>query len=237
MKIRKQYQESLSRIKNRELSCNRSGLQVTLDSLVIEGEGPLSSNRDENNQLTDVVLEDELLGNLDPAVDAGIKPFVRNRFLDDEDVSFESSKINTVTFSKAIFLNGTIIHYSDQPCCLQLIDEEGIDSISCDDCDSYSPSDCPFIDDDCLFEDVRSVFRNIEKFQSLQASRSIRVARIIYKELVAHGRPLHYSLIARIMKGRYPNLNLTDQEVYEFMLQYPEMIERVGEGIYQAKRG
>jgi hypothetical protein len=57
----------------------------------------------------------------------------------------------------------------------------------------------------------------------------------VYTELKDHGRPLHYDMIAKIVKSRYPFLGLSPYKVLYLMERHPEKFECVGQGVYKTK--
>lgn len=154
--------------------------------------------------------------------------------IEDEIQGEDINSAYAIVFSTTILANGYFFHYNDRPCCLQSLTVKETDSTPCDECEYFLPSECPLNIDDCLFTDVRSIFNVIEKFRTAKALRSLKAARIIHHELMLHGRPLHYSVITNIVMKRYPELKLSKQEIYEFMLSYPELIQRVDDGVYKA---
>lgn len=58
----------------------------------------------------------------------------------------------------------------------------------------------------------------------------------IYDELKGHGRPLHYTVIAKIVRGKFENFsNKTDRQVLGKMIQFKWMFTRISEGVYYIK--
>jgi len=144
-----------------------------------------------------------------------------------------SSRMESGIFGNHIIVDGISISSRDLPPCLRVLDPSPDDC--CDTCDYFISNNCLLRFDEFFAEEIYN-FNNMRlERQLILLQRSRLVAKIIFDELKKHGRPLHYSIISKIVVDRYPKLNLTKQEVYQFILMHPEIIKRVGEGIYQAR--
>ena len=90
-------------------------------------------------------------------------------------------------------------------------------------------------------DDINSLFGNrVDQGHRVHpkvknARRRELILATIYKELKAHGRPLHYSTIGNIIMSRYPKLSITSESIYRIILNHSELFERVDQGVYQAK--
>jgi hypothetical protein len=144
-----------------------------------------------------------------------------------------SSRLATGVFGKIIIVDGLKISLYDSPPCFRkknvLSDED------CEACEYFSPRECLLRFDDYLFEDLNRFIAIRAEQQVEQVKRKQIVSDIIHKELLSHGRPLHYSMISKIIIGRYPKLHLTENSIRRFLEWHPELFERIEEGIYRAK--
>lgn len=144
-----------------------------------------------------------------------------------------SSRMESGIFGKHIIVDGISISSSDLPQCLRVLDPSPDDC--CENCDFFISKNCLLRFDEFFAHEIYTLNKLKFERQVIMFQRSRLVAKIIFDELKKHGRALHYSVICRMVVDRYPKLNLNKQEVYQFMLMHPEIIERVGEGVYQAK--
>lgn len=80
---------------------------------------------------------------------------------------------------------------------------------------------------------------NIDQLEAyLHSSASIdeaSISQIIHNELQAHGRPLHYTIITKIIQGRYPKIGITDRDIQRHLRQHSELFERVSPGVFKAR--
>jgi hypothetical protein len=143
------------------------------------------------------------------------------------------SRLDTGIFGKTTFVDGIRIHLFDEPKCLRTGQDN--DASGCDYCDFFSPINCLLKYDEFLIEDLNR-FKAIRLKKRVESARwGKAIVQIILYELKAHGRPLHYSIIAKIIISRYPKLRLGEKSVYQFIILHPELFERVDPGVYRAK--
>ena len=144
-----------------------------------------------------------------------------------------SARMETGMFGKSIVVDGIRLSQYDGPSCIQL--DKRWSSTQCDSCEFFSPNNCLLRWDEFLLEDInRFTEIRAERAEAFARKRRI-ITKTIYKELKAHGRPLHYTVIARIIMERYPKFKLKDHSVYHYLLWHPELFERVDAGVYRAK--
>lgn len=144
-----------------------------------------------------------------------------------------SARLETGMFGKAIVVDGIRMSPFDGPSCFYL--ERSQIYSECHNCTFFSPRNCLLRFDEYLLDDIRR-FTEIreERAEALERKRRV-ITRTIQKELKAHGRPLHYTVIAKIIMGRYPKFRLNAHSVYHYLLWHPELFERVDAGVYRAK--
>lgn len=144
-----------------------------------------------------------------------------------------SARIETGMFGKTVVVDGIRISQYDGPPCFYL-DEAKIFT-QCNTCTYFSRRNCLLRHDEFLLEDIRRFTEiRIERAEVLERKRRV-ITRTIQKELKAHGRPLHYTVIAKIIMGRYPKYRLNAHRVYHYLRWHPELFERVDAGVYRAK--
>jgi hypothetical protein len=61
----------------------------------------------------------------------------------------------------------------------------------------------------------------------------ISKTNIIFNELSSHGRPLHYTIVTKIIKDRH--FEITDRAVYQILYRHPELFDRIDIGVYRAR--
>jgi hypothetical protein len=144
-----------------------------------------------------------------------------------------SSRMASGIFGNHIKVDGISISYTDLPPCLKILDSSQEDC--CDNCEFFSSNRCLLRFDEYFVHEIYTFNKMRLERQLLFLQRSRLVAKLVHDELIKHGRPLHYSVISKMVVDRYPKFNLSKQEVYQFILMHPEIIIRVDEGIYTAK--
>lgn len=145
----------------------------------------------------------------------------------------QSSRLETGIFGKTIIVDGLKIPANGGPPCLSggnVVSEE-----DCETCEYFSSKECLLRYDSYLFEELNQFLAIREEQQVQQIKRSKAISKIIHYELKAHGRPLHYSMISKIITSRYPKLHLSEKGIRRFMDWHRDLFERVEEGIYKAK--
>jgi hypothetical protein len=142
-----------------------------------------------------------------------------------------------VMLGSRLHVGGISISPYDSPRCF----EKGkiLPLSECQLCDFFSAKECPFRDDPFLFQDTNIFYTQRKKYreehrQEIEKRRR-SVIGAIYAELKAHGRPLHYQVICKIMNDRYPQLKLTASAILHFMLRNPRKFEWLNQGVYKAK--
>lgn len=144
-----------------------------------------------------------------------------------------SSRLETGMFGKTIVVDGIRISQYDGPPCFYLKKKQIY--LQCNSCTFFSPHNCLLRYDEFLLDDIRR-FTEIreERAEAIEKRRRI-ITRTIQKELKAHGRPLHYSVIAKIIMSRYPKFRLNARGIFHYLLRHPELFEKVDSGVYRAK--
>lgn len=141
-------------------------------------------------------------------------------------------RIGVGIYGGTLYVNEIHIHLyeSDRPPCLK---DSFVEGDSCEICEFLHRDDCLLLLDEFLVDEAY-VFAEIYASQAAVARESEELAEDVYRELVKHGRPLHYSVIAELIKGRYPERPVTARRIYLMMAAHSEMFERVETGVYRA---
>jgi hypothetical protein len=137
-------------------------------------------------------------------------------------------------YGNSLFIDGVRINSFSRPRCLKV----GfiLDDARCELCDFFSSQECIFREDPFLFEDALMLAAGKRDLNAQHKERRKTVIRAIYGELQAHGRPLHYTVLAQIVAERYPHLKLSKYSVLGMMKCHPEIFENLGEGAFQCKQ-
>jgi hypothetical protein len=153
------------------------------------------------------------------------QPTSRNEQSDDE-----SSSIAGLGYhGRDVFIDGVRLSPDDCPVCLER--EKG----NCAECDFFDPGICLLMQDAAFKEDLVTLFDLYRKQSAAQSRRPqalIRAARI---ELQAHGRPLHYTVLAAMIAKRFRQLKVTERGVMLILALHPEEFECLEPGVYQCK--
>ena len=62
------------------------------------------------------------------------------------------------------------------------------------------------------------------------------LVRTVYTELAAHGRPLHCTVLARMIADRHPHLDVSPRGIAAIMSAHPDRFERLRPGVYRCRR-
>lgn len=151
---------------------------------------------------------------------------------DDTIGSLKNPMIDTASFGTTLVINEVRINPNHLPKCLKI---GFIRERDCDVCEFLSPYDCALKDDAELFEVARIYIVGARQRYYENKKRLNSAIRAIYNELKAHGRPLHYSVLAKMVIKRYPKLKLTEMRVLGTMRKHPEFFRNIGEGVFQCK--
>lgn len=110
---------------------------------------------------------------------------------------------------------------------------------NCPSCLYFDPFSCPISRNAALQEDVTVLFEIARQRRAEQrAERYARwkeVALALRSELTAHGRPLHYSVLTKMLARRHRRLKVNEAEVIVALSRFPDMFEKIDEGVYRAR--
>ncbi len=135
-----------------------------------------------------------------------------------------------ISRSEHIWVDGVRISPYDCPDCLKW------EEFDCDQCAFFSPETCPLLRDLFLMLDTRTFFVLYRERFEAQRKRQQRLIRAVRSELQAHGRPLHYTVLARMVADRHPKLRVSERSVLKIMAHHPEVFEKVAEGVYRYRK-
>jgi hypothetical protein len=106
----------------------------------------------------------------------------------------------------------------------------------CDRCNFFGPETCPIMADKANHGLTQLAFQLYQKL--IYVPRGIGdIGEILQKELLDHGRPLHFSLLTRIIIDRYAMKDLSTRTVHQTLRVNPIFFADVGDGVYQAIKG
>jgi hypothetical protein len=144
-----------------------------------------------------------------------------------------SARTGTGIFGKWVIVGGVRFSLWDGPPCIYTDKKQP--NNHCDDCEFFSPLNCLLRYDEYLLEDIRRFIQighdRVEQYRRKERA----ILKLLHKELRAHGRPLHYTVISRIMISRYPKLKMTIQRTYRYLNRHPDWFDKIDTGIYRAK--
>lgn len=159
---------------------------------------------------------------------------VENNFLGMQQEGIDLlSRYESGIYGNTIFVDGVRFSTFEGPPCIRL-GQELVD-VLCESCEYFSPINCLLKYDEFLVEDIKRQRRIELEHQAKIVHRGRIVTKIIFDELKGHGRPLHYSVITKIIVARYPKLLLNERKISRYLLWHPELFESMGDGVYRAK--
>jgi hypothetical protein len=136
-------------------------------------------------------------------------------------------------YGRRLVIGGVPITSSDYPHCIEVhrIPHKSY----CHNCEFFSIIDCPIRRDITILRDAITLFAHHKRYAQEFEERKQIIIETIFTELKAHGRPLHYEVVSRILHDRHPNLKLNSRKVLQYMHWHPEKFENIDRGVYQAK--
>ena len=129
-------------------------------------------------------------------------------------------------------------------CYLYSVPITGQDYPSCLGKTDYNCDECSFVIEDqegrCRLQQSRwlrnLVWNTIAPWVKVEKAKDF-LREAIEHELRLHGRALHYTIIARIVVERYPDMNATESSVYQTLWSHPDVFQRVAPGVYRVDAG
>lgn len=128
------------------------------------------------------------------------------------------------------YLDGVPLTGLSYPTCLEQ------DQFDCSDCEFFDEDDCPLRRSSYLRQDTWDVIEPWVAACRLQRQRP-RLEAALQQELRAHGRPLHYTLIAQIIRERHPHLAASDHHIVRVLHASPQLFRKVAQGLYTLAGG
>jgi hypothetical protein len=125
-----------------------------------------------------------------------------------------------------IYLDGVRITPLNCPDCLQGRAED------CGRCLFFQPEVCSLRNDQWLVEDLTSILAEYREDYRRWMRRRRALLAAMCGELNAHGRPLHYTVLAQMIAHRHPRLQASETSVLHMLAEHSEKFEKVGEGVY-----
>jgi hypothetical protein len=104
-------------------------------------------------------------------------------------------------------------------------------------CSFFDPVSCRLRCDPELRCDLKSILDEYRERLIARRARHRRFINALRAELRAHGRPLHYTVLAQIMADRYPGFRVTESKVLKVLACYSDVFEKTDEGVYQVRAG
>ena len=126
------------------------------------------------------------------------------------------------------YIDGVCISLNSYPECLDA-------KTKCIYCVFFDSHDCRLRRDTSLREELKTLLDIERESREAQRRRQRAFVRAIHQELQAHGRPLHYEVLARIVAERHPKLGITATGVLRTMSWHPEEFECIETGVYKCK--
>lgn len=130
-------------------------------------------------------------------------------------------------YGEQVWIGGVRISPDDCPDCLR--GEE----FDCSQCTFFTPQTCRLRRDPFQMRDIRTLLDIYRERRAVQLKRQQELIHTVHSELQAHGRPLHYAVLARMVADRHPKLQMSEHRILRIMASHPDVFERVAEGVYR----
>ena len=99
-------------------------------------------------------------------------------------------------------------------------------------CSFFDPGTCRLRDDWELRHDLKVILGDYRERLFALRGRQERFVSALHTELQAHGRPLHYTVLAQMMADRHSTLQVTETKVLMTLVHHSEVFEKIDEGVY-----
>lgn len=142
-------------------------------------------------------------------------------------------EISSGMFGSRFIIGGISITPIDCPSCFEV--GYTLNSSQCHFCEFYAQSDCPFRHDPTILHDAFILFGQNKRYWQIYQERREARLEAIYSELKGHGRPLHFEVLTRIIRDRYPHMHLNSRMIVHYLGRHPEMFEWVDRGVFRAR--
>ena len=129
-----------------------------------------------------------------------------------------------------IWIDGVRISPYDCPDCLKY------DEFDCDLCSFFAPETCKLLRDSVSIQETKTMLDIFQERQAAQLKRQQELIHAISSELQTYGRPLHYTVLARMVADRHSKLQVTEFGVLRIMSFHPDVFEKVADGVYKCKK-
>lgn len=134
-------------------------------------------------------------------------------------------------FKIPFVLNHVEFSPSEYPTCIES------DNFDCATCHFFMRNSCPILLDQENLELTRKGFEIYQKLVYWPRGESYNLFEAAQKELLAHGKPLHFQLLSKILIKRYPNLGITDRKLHKILRLNPIFFVNLEDGVFQAIPG
>lgn len=141
----------------------------------------------------------------------------------------DAGPASALDYRECLWIDGRRVLPYDCPDCLQS------DIFDCELCDFFAPWECRLLHHPSLMDEVRTILSIYRERQAARVKRRRVLIRVIHSELQTHGRPLHYTVLARIVADRHPELGVSEGGVLRLVASHPHVFERVVEGVYRSR--
>jgi hypothetical protein len=125
------------------------------------------------------------------------------------------------------WLDGVRITPFDCPSCLEQ------KNLPCVECPYFAPSLCRLRRNPYLREDLENLFAYYRDREYSRREHERIAVEAIRKELEEHGRPLHYTVLARIVADRHPELHLSETTVLRLLNEHGRHFDRIEQGVFR----
>ncbi len=123
--------------------------------------------------------------------------------------------------------DGVTITGSNYPSCLE------VNSLDCDDCYFFPKGTCGLRRSQYRRERLWDIIEPWVQRERARREWEERLREAITAEVRGHGRELHYSVIAQMVRERYPGFEISDGTVYNFLHSRPQVFASVAPGVFK----
>ena len=111
-----------------------------------------------------------------------------------------------------------------------------VEEPDCSQCTFFPFQTCRLRRDPFMMQDIRTLFSIYRDRRAAQFERQQVLIHAVRSELQTHGRPLHYTVLARMVVDRNPKLQVSEIGVLKIMASHSDVFEKIAEGVYKCKK-
>ncbi len=134
------------------------------------------------------------------------------------------------SYQNTYWIDGVSITPDRHPECLET------EQFDCYACDYFDLTVCRLKRDPDLRQELKTLLDIAAENENRQKQRQTELIIAVSNQLKSHGRPLHYTVLAKIVQERNPELDVTEKGILVFMGHHPDLFASLGDGVFKLRQ-